>query len=372
MNVLFIAYYFEPFSGVGAKRISYWAKNLKRLDPRIDKCDVITTIEQTNNTLSEVDHIYVVPKSTNSFFGKLIKFDTGAGWLKSLNHFFEKRADYQQYDYAVLTGNPFFHFFVIRKLRKLGIKTIIDFRDPLANNPRSVKADTLKRKIKSVLLKFVERHFIGSADITITVNNYCAELLAGFDKFKEKIQIIDNGFEEEYFFNLPEYKHQNGPINLVYAGSLYADRSALSLIEAISINDDFIFNHIGNVNSGIKHIDNVISHGLKSYPDTIRLMNEFQVTLIFTSGYDFESTTKIFDYIALNKVILILTEGQVKTGALHDITKGYPNVYWANNTARAINVILAEIKSTPFNHSPFEHMKYSREEGLKQLINLMK
>lgn len=372
MNVLFIAYYFEPFSGVGAKRITYWAKNLKRLDPRVDKCDVITTIEQTKNDISGVTNIHVVPESSNSFLGKLIKFDTGARWLKSLDCFFEERVDYKQYDYAVLTGNPFFHFFVIRKLKRLGIKTIIDFRDPLANNPRSVKANTLKRKIKSVALKLVERHFIQHADMTITVNDYCAALLSGFDKFKQKIHIIDNGFDESYFSKLPENKQQSEPINLVYAGSLYADRSALSLIEAISNNEDYIFNHIGNVNPDIEQIENVISHGLKSYPETIKLMNEFQVTLIFTSGYSFESTTKIFDYIALNKVILILTEGQIKTGALHDITKDYPNVYWAINTAEAIDSVLAEIKSTPFNHSSFEHMKYSREEGLKQLIRLMK
>ena len=372
MNVLFIAYYFEPFSGVGAKRITYWAKNLKRLDPRVNKCDVITTIEQTSSTISGINNIYVVPKSLNSVLGQLVKFDTGASWLKSLNCFLEERVDYKEYDYAVLTGNPFFHFFIIRKLRKLGIKTIIDFRDPLANNPRSVKADTFKRKVKSIVLKLVERYFIQKADITITVNNYCAELLSGFDKLKQKIQIIDNGFDENYFCELPEYKQQEGPINLVYAGSLYVDRSALSLIDAISSTDDFIFNHIGNVNPDIKHSKNVISHGLKSYSDTIKLMNEFQVTLIFTSGYSFESTTKIFDYIALNKVVLILTEGEVKTGALHDITKGYPNVYWANNTSDAIDTVLAEIKSTPFSYSSFEHMKYSREEGLKQLIHLMK
>ena len=47
MKVLFIAYYFEPFPGVGAKRISYWAKYLKKIDNNISKCDVITAIPQT-------------------------------------------------------------------------------------------------------------------------------------------------------------------------------------------------------------------------------------------------------------------------------------------------------------------------------------
>lgn len=372
MNVLFIAYYFEPFTGVGAKRITYWAKNIKRLDPRINKCHVITTTIQVDKVMNGVDEIFVVPTSSNSFLGKVFKFDPGAAWLKSLELFFTEKAQHHKYDYVVLTGNPFFHFFILRKLKKMGIKSIIDFRDPLANNPRSIKADSLKRKVKSILLRLVEKYFIKTSSLTITVNQYCAELLSGFERYREKVYVIDNGFDEHYFSELPEPKVSSGPLNLVYAGSLYADRSASSLINAILDNEDFIFNHIGNINPDLEEIDNVISHGLKSYPETIKLMNDFQITVIFTSGYNFESTTKIFDYIALNKTILILTEGQLKTGALYDITKSYPNVFWAKNNVESISNVLAEIKSTPFSQVAFEKMKYSREAGLKQLINLMK
>lgn len=372
MNVLFIAYYFEPFSGVGAKRITYWAKNLKRLDPRVDKCHVITTTEQVDRAMSGVDEVFVVPTSSSSFFGRVFKFDPGAAWLKNLELFISEKAPYHKYDYVVLTGNPFFHFFILRKLKNMGIKSIIDFRDPLANNPRSIKADSLKRKVKSALLHFAENYFIKTSSLTITVNHYCAELLSGFKRYRKKVHVIDNGFDESYFSDLLEPKVSSGPLSLVYAGSLYADRSASPLINVISNNGDFIFNHIGNINSELKGVDNVISHGLKSYPETIKLMNNYQITVIFTSGYNFESTTKIFDYIALNKTILILTEGQLKTGALHDITESYPNVFWAKNNVESINNVLAEIKSTPFSQVAFEKMKYSREAGLKQLINLMK
>jgi hypothetical protein len=41
MKLLFIAYYFEPYPGVGSQRISYWAKHLNEVAPDI-KVDVIT------------------------------------------------------------------------------------------------------------------------------------------------------------------------------------------------------------------------------------------------------------------------------------------------------------------------------------------
>ena len=63
MKILFIAYYFEPFSGVGAKRISYWAKNLKRVDSNISKCDVITAIPQTED-FDTIDNVFYV-ENTN-------------------------------------------------------------------------------------------------------------------------------------------------------------------------------------------------------------------------------------------------------------------------------------------------------------------
>ena len=372
MNILFIAYYFEPFPGVGAKRVSYWAKNIKKLDSRVNKCHVVTTTEQINESIEGIDDLFVVPTSPNSFLGRAFKFDLGAAWLKNLELFFKEKAIKHEYDYVVLTGNPFFHFFILRKLNKMGVKSIVDFRDPLANNPRAVKADSLKRKIKSLLLNFVEEYFIKKSHLAVTVNKYCAELLSGYETHKEKIHIIDNGFDESDFVALPKAESNHEALNLVYAGSLYADRSASSLIRAISNDENYIFHHIGNINAELASLENVISHGLKSYSETIRLMNHFEVTVIFTSGYNFESTTKVFDYIALNKTILILTEGEVKTGALHDITKDYPNIYWAKNDIGSIRDILSEIKSTPFNQVVFDKTKYSRKTGLKKLINLLK
>lgn len=101
-------------------------------------------------------------------------------------------------------------------------------------------------------------------------------------------------------------------------------------------------------------------------------MVSFDVCTIFTSGHLFESTTKIFDYIALNKIILVITDGEIKTGQIHNITKDYPYVYWAKNDLNEIEEILIKIKNEYSNMSEikFDGYPLSREYGLKQLIRL--
>ncbi|MDO9181461.1 MAG: glycosyltransferase, partial [Bacteriovorax sp.] len=198
MKILFVAYYFEPYEGVGAKRISYWAKNLKRIDNSITKCDVITAIKQKNK-FSTIDNVFYVENTNQGLLGKLIKFDIGASWYYNLKHFVKKNIKQNDYDFVVLTGDPFLHFFIIDDFKKLGIKTILDFRDPFANNPRGIKKDTLVKKIKHFILKKIEEYFLVKSDFIIAVNQYCVELFENYKKYKYKIKVIDNGYDEQLF-----------------------------------------------------------------------------------------------------------------------------------------------------------------------------
>ena len=247
MKVLFIAYYFEPYEGVGAKRISYWAKNIKRIDNNIKVCNVVTATEQTNNfNYDFIDNVYCVKDTRKSFFGKIFKFDPGASWLKNLKKFTKENIDKHSYDYVVITGNPFLHFFIIKEYRKLGIQTVLDFRDPFATNPRGIRLDTTIKKLKSYILKRIEKYFIKNADYIITVNKYCGKLLQGHEKFKNKIYIIDNGYDEQLLKLLDTKKTEKKfPLKICYAGKLYKDRNPLIFLDIINKKDDFIFHHIG-------------------------------------------------------------------------------------------------------------------------------
>lgn len=373
MKILFIAYYFEPYEGVGAKRISYWAKNLKRVDNSIAKCDVITAIPQ-NDKFDNIDNVFYVEDTNQGLLRKFIKFDKGASWLYDLKKFVKNNIKENDYDFVVLTGDPFLHFFIVDDFKKLGIKTILDFRDPFANNPRGIKKDTLVKKIKHFILRKIEEYFLIKSDFIIAVNQYCVGLFENYKKYEYKIKVIDNGYDEQLFKNIPII-HNKNIIKLAYAGKLYADRNPQLFFQSLQTVDNVEFYHIGEKSEYIQEDTKQIhSLGFMSYEKTLEVLSAFDVCMIFTSGHLFESTTKIFDYVALNKIIFIITDGEIQTGQLHEITKDYPAIYWAKNSKQEIEKILLEIKKNIhfFENFKFDSYPYSREYGLKKLIKILK
>lgn len=376
MKILFIAYYFEPFSGVGAKRISYWAKHLKRVDSTISTCDVITAIPQ-NEKFDTIDNVFYVENTNKGVLRKFIKFDKGASWMHDLRKFVKNNIKQNEYNFVVLTGDPFLHFFIVNDFKKLKIKTIIDFRDPFANNPRGIVKDTLVKKVKHSILRTIENYFLSRADYIIAVNQYCVKLFENYKKYLYKIKVIDNGYDEQLFQNIEKNKYiENSDDNVIkftYAGKLYADRNPQIFFKCLQNFDDIEFYHIGEQSEYIKE-DSVQIHslGFMSYELTLETMKRFDVCMLFTSGYSFESTTKIFDYIALNKIILVITDGEIKTGQIHNITKDYQYIYWAKNSMNEIEEVLIKIQNDYLKMSKinFNSYPYSREYGLKQLIRI--
>lgn len=376
MKVLFIAYYFEPFSGVGAKRISYWANHLKRVDSTIAKCDVITAIPQ-NEKFGTIDNVFYVENTNQGLLRKFIRFDKGASWLYDLRKFVKNNVHQNDYDFVVLTGDPFLHFFIINDFKKLKIKTIIDFRDPFANNPRGIVKDTLVKKVKHFILRTIENYFLSRADYIIAVNQYCVKLFENYKKYVYKIKVIDNGYDEQLFQNIEKKEYvknsEDNIIKFTYAGKLYADRNPQIFFKCLKNFDDIEFYHIGEQSEYIKEdLKQIYSLGFMPYEQTLETMKRFDVCMLFTSGHSFESTTKIFDYIALNKIILVVTDGEIKTGQIHNITKDYPYVYWAKNNLHEIEEVLIKIKNKCLDMSEikFDTYSYSREYGLKQLTRL--
>ena len=90
---------------------------------------------------------------------------------------------------------------------------------------------------------------------------------------------------------------------------------------------------------------------------------------MFTGGLAFESSTKIFDYLGLNKIILIITEGVPKTGTLQQITEAYPNVFWAQNEFSAIRLAIDKISEHEI--VMVDTSEFSRAKGLEKLVKIL-
>ena len=361
MKILFISYYFDPFPGVGAKRVSYWADN-------IHKHDIESTVITATKQVEDKDNvIFIAPSEKINWKSKIFK-DEGLFWNEKIKTYFDRSNTNFSFDYVLISGGPFLHFGVANYLkRKFGAKIILDFRDPFSRNP-SFKDGLLKIGIK----KIIERSFLKSADYLTVVNSYCEKLVV---KTNVPVKIIDNGYDDTELKKTTE-NITNSKFTIAHAGTfINGVRNPENLFNTLKtfFNDNIEFVQFGKDSdyfTPYRDCKFFNYGGFLSYKELMSQLINVDACVLVTQGQPFESTTKVYDYIGLNKRILIVTDGGVKTGNLHEITKDYPNVVWANNNCLAIKKAIIELQEMKV--VDFDSYNYSRANGLEKLVKLLK
>ena len=373
MKILFIAYHFEPYPGVGSQRISYWAKHLNEVAPDI-KVDVITAtkgcIQIPNGKV-----IYNEKKGTG-LWTKFFKTDPGASWGYDIKKWLLKNG--KSYDIVLFTGGPFLHFRVAKWIKKhTAVKIIFDFRDPMSLNPRN-KSNKISLILKNRVMRIIERNFNKNADVIISVNKWCLSLLLGI-KNKKKI-IIDNGFDEIISNEVRSSKNNiieiNDKIRFVYAGKFYPSGSQITFLEILknntNLNGKIEFFHIGEPYPFLypyKGEKWFIEFGQKSYYETLSIIKQCDYGLIFPSGHPFESTTKIFDYIGMGLNVLMVANIVPIDGALVEYSKNYQQIEWVKN-CQLKSFLCNNISKLKGNRRI--NYELSRKAGLLKLCTLIK
>ncbi|MFZ6052138.1 glycosyltransferase family protein [Halocola ammonii] len=354
-NILLIAYYFSPDKRVGALRATYWFQNL----PSQMNCNVEVL---TANPDTKTDQVHYVPTNQKPKISRFIK-DEGLLWKENLKSFLNEERGFIP-DTVIITGGPFMHFGITSWLKeKFDCNVILDYRDPFANNPGFQN----KRPIIAVK-KFFEKRFNKQADALITVNRYCSELIEDFDK--KRNAIIQNGFDEKVEIDLKK-PDLSDKLNLIYTGKFYFD--PIHLCKAVH-NHSSVLNYYGADGAQLSNCDKEVKdYGLVTYKESIRAIAKSDVGVVQTYGEDFQSTTKLFDYIRCKKPILIISDKHMNRGSIHDELKGYPNVFWSENNQLEIEKTLVKIKEHRYTEPDEEFVnKYSRGRQMEKLVELIK
>lgn len=363
MEVLFISYFFKPYKGVGAKRISYWLDEINNVSQGKISPTIITAFKKEEDHLSsnyDYKNIYV-RNEKSSYLADLFKYDPSFSWYFCLKKYFRNRTIFP-YQCVVLTGNPFFFFFIGKYLkRKYGTKIILDFRDPYASNPLHNESNLIKKLLK----KLFEKSFIKHADSIVTINKYCLDLLQ-VNK-KTRTCIIENGFDERILKDLKitSFKGKDNQVNFVYAGKLSTGRDTNWLNLIAESDNDFNVNYFGKDGSQLGLRPNIRDHGYKDYNYVMSFIKGCDICVVLSTGKSFESTTKIFDYIALNKPVIVFSEKILTEGSIVDLSKDYPNIHFLNKLDVGFSNIVSNLLNS---YSKVNIFQFSRKEGLKQLI----
>jgi len=172
---------------------------------------------------------------------------------------------------------------------------------------------------------------------------------------------------------VPRTYPQDQGMQLIHTGTFFHDRHPGKLLEALEHNGLGCLHQFGRRNQVVEECLGYPAfryHGLVDQAEAYGAIAGADACVIITSGEAYESTTKIFDYLAFGKKVLIITAGKSLSGSLHEITAAYPNVFWSGNSVEEIARAMQEMQAGPA--LPCDVSVWSRAEGLKLLVKLIR
>lgn len=335
-------------------RAGYWYANLhKSLN-----CEVSVLTGQED---AKGKKIHVVPKRGISWMTKFIA-DDGVIWKYNIKDYLINNS-IDTPDLVIITGGPFMHFGLTKWFKKIyNCKVILDYRDPFATNP-GFDNGWLKTKIK----RSFETKFNRAADALITVNSYCGKIIELFDS--KPNAIVQNGYNEQVTAN-PSEVNLGNKVTFSYAGKFYFHPEHLqnALIQS-STSMTYIGPDEDQLDSSSEYINSL---GFVDYTAALEVIGSADVGIIQTYGHEFQSTTKIFDYLRCERAILIISDDKLLEGSIHDELQNYPNVFWSKNNTSSIVEAINKIKVSSYDIPPTDFAdKYSRGYQLKHLVGLI-
>jgi hypothetical protein len=390
-KLLVVSYFFPPASIIGAVRITKFVKYLLRFGWDIT---VLTVKEEYYDnydfeSLKDVQGAKIIRTKVI----KPIKClrERGLYWLPYLNIELKKLLSKERFDISLWTGNPFYHWILAPKFkREYGLFYVLDFRDEwslskVVKKWYGTKFFKLKRFIDVKISEIIEPKIVNQASAIINVTDELTELYK--NRYKDLVPennfyTIYNGFDLE---DLPKKKSKKCYyFKIVYAGRFAKFRFPFAFFEALNnfINErklkpeEIKFIWVGEKEKDvIEFLDKInlneyvvfIEH--RPYKEVLELIENADVGLLIV-GHFTEASTKLFDYIALKKTILLISDEGARAVK---IAREYGNAKIVKNNINEIKDAIAELFDKRFlgkiNEKVLEF--YNREYQAKKLEYIM-
>jgi hypothetical protein len=374
-RLLLVSYYSPPTKTVAIQRLEYWKHHLPSIAASKGLSLSVDWLSATNPEGISDDSIYVpdrgpfqLPRPNWERYRELQRLQLnliGASW----SHYVRESVPdmTESYDAVLISGNPFYYFDLAPFFRELwGAKVVLDFRDPWARQERFRYSIDQRAKLMEI-----EEEVVAGADAVISVNHECLNAIApGVDAPRF---VVANGFDETIVDLVPDPSRAetDGLIKLVYAGTVYATQPLDNLLDALSA-DRHRLVHFGRDYSRSQAAR---SHpasrpgGLVSYEELIAELKASDAGIITTTGEPTMSTTKIFDYVACDLDIIIVTVGRPRTGLLHQLTAELDGVYWVEDDPDELKEFFSSYQPGR-RHRP-NRLEFSRREQAVRLLDVL-
>lgn len=353
-KVLIISYYWYPFAGVGAYRISRFVKYLSKNgwevvvlttkksvsgmtqepdDPALKNCRVyrsniiepvglLSSKKKKNNKTSNPSIFY---RKNTSWKTKLAVWarlnlmipDAKFTWKWFAIPLGKKIIQQENPDIILSTSPPPTTNLIAKRLADWSkLPWIADFRDPWTNiyyyddNPQSKRAKKKNRKLEADVLDKADH-------ITVVNNGFFPE-----NNIEGKVTRITNGFDPDHIITSESSREKNKNFTIRYFGSMkinqYPESFILALKEigvknpkvAKNISFEFFGSIDPNIQSEIETASQLIETSFHSYISHEEMMHLVSTTdlLLLTIGRTknskFALSTKVFEYMISGKPVL--------------------------------------------------------------------
>lgn len=411
-KVLILAYDFPPYTSVGGQRPNAWmqylssfgvfpvviTRNWSEVGDNVQKYNFPDTnksvIEEKNNFF----HVIKVPYKGN-FRDKLIKRNKlNSSIIRKMLSLFYKNAELFSFkadgrsplffeadkyltenkiDIIIATGEPFILFRYATILsKKHQIPWIADYRDAWTTNFNMSHFNFIERILKSTIVRKKELRWVNTASVITTVSEAMITHIKDLFPNKE-FKLVMNGFFHEDFEGLKIPEIQEDTLVIAYSGSLYPYQRLEAFLEALFLVIDNSKVNIRVDFYGMKMSSMRYQQVLLNYPrfhEICRLIDKMprkklldnlrdaDVLLLLASEKIDGSCAKVFEYIALEKPILLSVNDRA---TLEMLLKDNPNAHLCNNVEEIKNVLNQMIEEKEQNKvlasRTINSMHYSRK-----------
>lgn len=325
MRLLIVSPYFAPSSLVGAQRMTSLAKYLHDLGHEIHVIHLTAETMQrtTGNSCRSVApeglvlHPFDLPEEVPNLFTN--ELNKG----KAFDVVFQQVLESYEFDGLLVTLGPFYPLYSLKKfVEKYKLPYLLDFRD--LGSIERIKRDTLFNFIKTRLTELYAHHVeatvIKGADfVTVVCPGDVGRMQKAYKIPDDKIQCIFNGFDEErikdvvlrkthpktfkigVFGKFMIYNKAKGPLILRAVDRLRKEGYDVEIVH-VGVGQDDVRQTIAEMG-----IDPACynGQGIQDYSVGVEIMsgcNMFAMDYVHPTGLG----TKIFDYIHLNKPVLVV------------------------------------------------------------------
>jgi glycosyltransferase involved in cell wall biosynthesis len=321
-RALLIAYYFPPSGLVGTVRVAKFAKYLKRLGWHTRVISVFTKYYQTINPHSIMD-VAGIPVSRTKRVPQLIRLvnEEGLYWLPHLTARLVSVLRHWRPHIVLFTGGPFAHWLLTPFIRRLyGIPYILDFRDPWRLDPYR-RDKGMFSYLYRLMASVIEPIAIDNASYIVNVTEQATEMFKKkYPRFRQKFLTLHNGFDpEDLGGERPSVSFSRCDIAYVGAFGEFRNPEPFFLafrkliLEKALKPDEIHFVWVGKHEDGpletISRLgirDYCALVGYKPYLEALSYIRGSKACLLVSGNHPYEPTTKVFDYIALDKWIIAL------------------------------------------------------------------